>query len=136
MKQFTNQYDLVGAQIDLPTRVLYGASLTHVGRSLTHVGRSLTHVGRSLTHVGRSLTHVGRSLTHVGRSLTHVGRSLTHVGRSLTHVRWSFGSVHNCWIVHCAFVVVSLRDSEHFCSCPDVSSVSPVLRSSVSGQHV
>ena len=50
-----------GGRTDLPTRVLYGASLTHVGRSLTHVGRSLTHIGRSLTHVGRSLTHVGRS---------------------------------------------------------------------------
>ena len=137
-----------GGRTYLPTRVLYGASLTHVGRSLTHVGRSLTHFGRSLTHVGRSLTHVGRSLTHVGRSLTHVGRSLTHVGRSLTHVGrsltrwsfantcWSFSSVHNCWIAHCAFVVVSLRDSEHFCGCPDVSSISPVLRSSVSGQHV
>ena len=68
-----------GWRTDLPTYVLYGASLTHVGRSLIHVGRSLTHVGRSLTHVGRLLTHVGRSLTYIGRSLT----------------RWSFSSVHN-----------------------------------------
>ena len=117
-----------GWRTDLPTCVLYGASLTHVGRSLIHVGRSLTHVGRSLTHVGRSLTHVGRLLTPVGRSLTHVGRSLTYIGRSLT--RWSFSSVHNCWIARCAFIVVSLRDSEHFCGCPDVSTISPVLRSS------
>ena len=116
-----------GWRTNLPTCVLYGASLTHVGRSLIYVGRSLTHVGRSLTHVGRSLTPVGRSLTHVGRSLTYLGRSLT---------RWSFSSVHNCWIARCAFIVVSLRDFEHFCGCPDVSTIYTVLRSSVCGQHV
>ena len=94
IKQFTNQFDLVGALICpiasdtehhqhtfVVPQHTHGCSPAHVGCSPAHVGCSPAHVGCSPAHVGCSPAHVGCSPTH-GCSPAHVGCSPAHVGCS------------------------------------------------------